>query len=177
MSSVYFYFNFNRLFDTAALNGKRLHSNGFPNTFLFVRMKTSGKLESLFCLLFFPSRLRLQPQVGPSQANEHDLVGHLVQRPHNQIFPYEHKCLCKQTFRYHLLILDTDTQGQKLYGTGNTIKHVIAFEICSFVLSFLNCGNNSIRRYLWADLYAKLFLPPPTGRGYPSSNIKNIYNG
>jgi len=29
MSSVYFYFNFNGLFDTAALNGKRLHSNQF----------------------------------------------------------------------------------------------------------------------------------------------------
>ena len=29
MSSVYFYFNFNGLFDTAALNGKRLHSNHF----------------------------------------------------------------------------------------------------------------------------------------------------
>ncbi|MDL1969018.1 MAG: hypothetical protein LWW97_10890, partial [Deltaproteobacteria bacterium] len=36
---------------------------------------------------------------------------------------------------------------------------------------FLNCGNNSIRKYIWADLYAKLFLPPPIGRGYPNSNI------
>jgi hypothetical protein len=48
---------------------------------------------------------------------------------------------------------------------------VITFEICSFVFSFLDCGNNSIRRYIWADLYAKLFLPPPIGRGYLSSNI------
>ena len=31
--------------------------------------------------------------------------------------------------------------------------------------------NNSIKRYTWADLYAKLFLPPPRGRGYLSCNI------
>jgi hypothetical protein len=63
-------------------------------------MKTSGKLESLFFLVFYPSMLSL----------------------------------------------------------------LICF-------SFLNCGNNSIGRYIWANLYAKLFLPPPTGRGYPRYNI------
>jgi len=48
MSSVYFCFNFNRLFDTAALNGKRLHSNDF------IKGKHSKKRSGTPQKFYFP---------------------------------------------------------------------------------------------------------------------------
>ena len=68
-----------------------------------------------------------------------------------------------------LKMVSSILRGKNYHSTCGTTKHVITLEICSFVLSFLNFGNNPIRRYLWAGLRARLFLSPLTGRGYPSS--------
>ena len=135
-------------------------------------MKTFEKLESLYFLLLYQLKTILRFSVEPLQVNAYDLAAHLIQQLHTlpSLFVYKYSYI--HIFLLILLIHDNGILAQKLYGIGNTIIHVITFEICSFVFSWLNCGNNLTKYDIWADFYAKLFLSTSKGRGYLSFNIR-----